>query len=460
MSDRSILELFDKQREFADAVFSGDYSYLCYGGAVGGGKSYVALALVIVLCRIFPGSRWAIVRKDLPTLKRNTIPTWEKIAPHPFVGTINRTEFTVKCSNGSEVIFFPETIDRDPELNRWRGLEVNGFILEEANELNEKSFSKAIERAGRWEVVGTQPPPLILLTCNPSDGWVKRLFYDAHSTGVIRAPFYYLPARITDNPHHDPKYLASLENLRTTDPDGYRRFVEGDWSAAEDPRRLIKYEWILNARSVEAVEGKRGLGVDVARYGDDDTTFCHGEGNRAYELERMSGNSITETTELAQARIVERSVDADQVKVDGVGLGAGVVDGLRSEGYLVVEVIGGAKPIPRDIEAEGARRLSVYTYKNLRTQLWWELREAFRLGEICLEIDDHLLVEDLTAPRYSVSGEKVLVIESKDETRKRIGRSPDAGDAVVYWHGDVPPQVFATDLSLDLDIGAQVPQWS
>jgi hypothetical protein len=65
---------FPKQQECIDAAFSGDYSFIVYGGAIRGGKTFALLALFILLSRIFPGSRWAIVRKDLPTIKKEPLP--------------------------------------------------------------------------------------------------------------------------------------------------------------------------------------------------------------------------------------------------------------------------------------------------------------------------------------------------------------------------------------------------
>jgi len=437
----TLVELFPKQREFSEAVFSGVYRFLLFGGAIRGGKTIVTLALIIILCRIYPGSRWAVVRKDLPTLRRNTIPSFERIRPKPFVGDINRSEWTARCTNGSEIIFFPESLRDDPELNRWRGLEVNGFLLEEANELSESSFNKSIERAGTWTVPGPkQPFPLVLLTCNPAKNYVRRIFYEPWKKKTLKAPFFYLPSRVADNPALTAEYLASLENLKTTDPVAYERFVKGNWEIADDPNQLIKFEWVENARkNVERNPGKRGLGVDVARYGDDDSTIAHREGNALVKLEHHHGLSIDRTADIVMARINEGPVDANLVNIDVVGLGAGVVDNCRRDGFAVVEVQSGGRAIERDLEETEDQ--SFFKFKNLRSQLWWEFREGLRKGEICLDVDDPKLVEDLTAPRYFISGDKVITVESKDEIKKRIGRSTDAGDAAVYAfarleHGD------------------------
>jgi len=413
-----------KQAEFAEAVFSGKFSYLLYGGAIRGGKTYAMLLLVLVLARMFKGSRWAVVRKDLPTIKRNTIPSFERIKPAGFCGEINRTDWYVDCANGSRIIFFPESAERDPELDRWKGLEVNGFALEEVNEIGEKSFSKAIERAGSWQCQDRQPPPLILATCNPTLNWVKRRWYDPHRKGTLQAPWYYLPAKVTDNPHLDAQYLASLETLRETDPAAYERFVLGSWESADEPDQLISYDWTLAAQNVERVDGRYSLGVDVARYGDDDSVLAHKKGNAILKLEYHHGLSLERLASMVSRRIVDIPVDSRNVFIDAVGIGAGVVDILSAQNHYPTEVISGAKAI----ETRG----DTFRFNNLRSQMWWHTREQLRRGLVCFEVDDPRLREDLTAPHYKVDGDRVVKVESKDQIKKRIGRSTDAADAVVY----------------------------
>lgn len=418
------IHLTPKQAEFANAVFSGRYRYLLYGGAIRGGKTYAMLLLVLAFCRIYPGSRWAIVRRDLPTLKRNTLPSFERVKPAGFCGEINRTDFYVDCANGSRIIFFPESAERDPDLDRWKGLEVNGFALEECNEISEKAFAKAIERAGSWICQGEQPPPLIMATCNPTLGWVKQRWYDPWRKGTLKPPWYYLPAKMTDNPHLPESYIKGVETLKETDPAAYARFVDGDWESADEPDQLIKYDWTLEAQNIERIEGKRVLGVDVARYGDDDSVLAHKVGNAITKLEYHHGLSLERLAAVVRSRIVNTPIDARNVMIDAVGIGAGVVDILKSQGFHVTEVISGAKAMES--------REQTFKFNNLRSQMWWHTRENLRHGQLCFEFDDPRLREDLTAPRYIITGDKVIKVESKDDIKKRIGRSTDAGDAVVY----------------------------
>ena len=235
-----VFRAYPKQAAYIRAALGGTYTRLCYGGGIRGGKTIAALNLIFALCRIYPGSRWAIVRRDLPTLRRNVLPAFNKFRPTSFVGRFHKDDWVARCANGSEILLFPEGITDDPELERWKGLEVNGFLLEEGPELHVRSWYKAIERAGSWRLAtGPQPPPLILVTCNPAPGWVKETFYDPWRAGRLKAPYFFVPATVDDNPAVavDPEtgewtpYRQSLETL----PERERqRFVYGDWSGVEE----------------------------------------------------------------------------------------------------------------------------------------------------------------------------------------------------------------------------------
>ena len=73
-------------------------------------------------------------------------------------------------------------------------------------------------------------------------------------------------------------------------------------------------------------------------------------------------------------------------------------------------------------------------FKNRRSEAWWKFREALdpnskSFQEIALPPDNELLA-DLTAPTFDVDTGGIF-IEPKDNIIKRLGRSPDCGDAVV-----------------------------
>lgn len=445
-----------KQVELMGLIAGGRYQYIGFGGAIRGTKTWGSLAALIALCRLYPGSRWAIVRQDLPTLRRNTIPSFNKLRSlaRNFVGEINQSVWTAQCMNGSELLFFPEGLERDPDLDRWKGLEVNGFLLEEANELSEKTFSKAIERAGSWFIPPSderpdpiQPLPLVLCTFNPAQNWVRRVFYDPWKSGTIEPPFYFLPTTIQDNPYAPESYKASLKNLP---PQEYKRFVLGDWESLDDPDQLIKVEWVYHAQNIEPDPlqlGHRRLGVDVARFGDDQTVFCMVNGNSMEFAKAFKDIPIDRIARMVTTYIGEPEVPVtpEDVHIDSVGVGGGVVDILRGPAHhmRVSEVVSGAKPVPRPG--------SFFKFANLRSQMWWEFREKLRCGLFSLpsEIDPKLL-GDLTTPRYEIKSDKVIFVETKEDIKERIGRSTDFGDALVYAAFDMPrrqPAVIAPSYS-------------
>lgn len=462
------LEVSPVQTKVFKAVMSGQYRYVGMGGGIRGTKTYGMLIVLIALCRMYPGSRWAIVRKDLQTLRRNTQPTLDKIrlTCARFVGELNQSDWTYTCANGSQIIFFGANEDRDPDLNRWRGLEVNGFLLEEANELEEKSFHKAIERAGAWIIPPTirhpnpnQPRPLILCTFNPCDNWPRHVFYEPYMDNTIGSPYFYQPATLADNPYASQEYRDSLKEGLPDEE--YRMFVLGDWGVVRDPRKLIQSQWILNATArpdgnngivcgVPAEYGQLYEGLDIARFGDDYTVFARRDGNALIELVAYKGMDLSDIPRIAANRIMEGNMIPSHMIVDAVGMGAGPADTLRGMKLDIKEFIAGAKMVERRTATEDETPLgsavakSFFKFDNLRSQAWWEFREKLRLGQVRLDVTHKMLVQDLLAVGYDIKADKTLVVDDKATIKEKTGRSTDFGDAVVQAYFDMawwkPPE--------------------
>lgn len=236
------MELSAKQSEAFELAVSGEKDVLLYGGAIRGGKTYWLLTTFCYLASTYAGSRWVIVRESLPTLKRTTLVSFGALLSeglNRYVKDFNRDTYTVTFQNDSQIIFMAESYDTDKELNRFRGLEINGAGCEEINELQEATFYKLIERTGTWLKAG-DVPSVILATCNPSQNWVKATFYDRWLNGTLPKNWSYIQAKITDNPYIPKKYLENLKaNMR---PIEYQKFVEGDWDAVESNNRFAT-EW-------------------------------------------------------------------------------------------------------------------------------------------------------------------------------------------------------------------------
>jgi hypothetical protein len=462
------LVLTDVQQIFLNAVLSGLYRDLGMGGGIRGTKTWSGFEALTVLAKMFPRSRSAIVRKDLPTIKRNTLPSFEKFRDtcSNFVGEVNRAQWVAPCANGSEILFFAESLQQDPDYNRWKGLEVNFFLLEESNELAEATKNKAIERAGSWIVPpnddgspAIQPPPLRLYTFNPCEEWPRGMFYEPYVAGTMPEGRFFLPATIADNPYASDEYRESLKDLPEAE---YRRFVLGEWGRLTDPNQLIKFEWITAAQEVEKVGGQAREAMDIGWYGDDPTVAIRWSGNALAEIEAHDHLDTTESAGLAAKRMHQHGIPPGEYRVDAVGLGAGTYDNLVRSGFPVIAFVAGAKAIDRRLEPgrnkQGKRAPeSIFTFADLRSQAWWEFREKLRLGMLRIgnppgtprdrwvAVTHPLLVQDLLAPRYEITGDKVIRVESKKSIKARLGRSTDYGDAAVMGEFDLPvnlPRVF------------------
>jgi hypothetical protein len=221
--------LFDpspKQDEFHTCALDPKYAFVLFGGAIRGGKTFGGLALLIALSKMYKESKWVVVRKDLPRLKKTTIPSFNKLAPENFIEHRNNSEHIITFNNGSQIIFFAENFSQDPEFDRFKGLEVNGFLFEEINECQEGALTKAFERAGS-HIISPMPKPLVIATCNPTQGWVKEKVYDPFHEGTLNPRWKYIQSKITDNPHIPEEYIQNLkDNMPYYE---YEVFVEGNW---------------------------------------------------------------------------------------------------------------------------------------------------------------------------------------------------------------------------------------
>lgn len=189
------------------------------------------MAILLLLCRFFPNSKWVVIRESVPTLKSTSLQTFKKILPTNFLKKSNETDHIYTFKNGSQIIFMAEDYARDKDFNRFLGLEVNGFLLEQIEELQEGLLQVCFMRAGRHKIDKMPPRPLVLCNMNPTLLWPKKRIYDPWTKNKLPADWFYLPAKIYDNPvlATDTSYMHNvtvhLDDLTK------QRMIDGDWTA-------------------------------------------------------------------------------------------------------------------------------------------------------------------------------------------------------------------------------------
>jgi len=188
-------------------------------------------------------------------------------------------------------------------------------------------------------------------------------------------------------------------------------------------------KWLDDARSRELMwtkDDQPEIGCDVARFGDDKTTIWDRIGPCVLGCDAYGKRDTMETVgwlvDHAEKLGKKFDVDAKQIriKVDDSVMGGGVTDRLRELEFRAIAVIAGENAIESD------------KYYRTYSELWFLARNVAKDGKLDLtRLDDESfrkLQTDLLAPHYKMQSDRLLRIESKDEVKKRIGRSPDYGD--------------------------------
>lgn len=167
------------------------------------------------------------------------------------------------------------------------------------------------------------------------------------------------------------------------------------------------------------------IGVDVARYGDDQSVICFRRGRDARTIPAIKLRNVDTMTLAAKVAECHRIYRPDAIFVDGTGVGGGVIDRLNQLGVPVTEVQFGAKA---DRSIPGQEQAA---YANKRAEMWGNLREWLKGG--CIK-DDPDLASDLTGVEYGYvlrDGRDAIILEKKSDMKKRGLSSPDEGDGLA-----------------------------
>ena len=220
-----------------------------YGGARGGGKSWMVRTKAILLSCRWAGIKILIMRQTYPELEQNHIRQLRKIIPRS-LATYNKTEKRFTFKNGSTIDF--QYCKNDGDLDRMQGSEYDVIFIDEATNFSEYQL-KAIAACCRGV---NNFPKRIYYTCNPGGqghGYIKRIFIDRkYNTGENPDDYSFTQALVQDNValmESDPEYIKNLEALP---PKLKRAWLEGAWDVFEgqffeefvdDPEHYEDRQW-------------------------------------------------------------------------------------------------------------------------------------------------------------------------------------------------------------------------
>ncbi len=267
----------------------------------------------------------------------------------------------------------------------------------------------------------------------------------------------YFPAGLKDNPYLNDDYRRRLNAL----PEPLRSaLLSGNWSAmlTDDAYQVFPRAWVkaAMARWVKRNVSPSIIGADIARGGDDKMVLSPRRDKWFDELHKYPGSMITSGAkgtkpilELLETKGLAKRTDKDieyrddgfslpvveskiPVKIDVIGIGSSVYDTCRTQGINGIGVNFSEKSAATD-------KSEIQSFINKRAEYYWSLREALdpdENSEVALPPDPEL-ESDLCSVRWQPMSNGIK-IESKEEIKKRIGRSPDCADAVVLAWGGAP----------------------
>lgn len=420
-------EATDRQDEALKLLAVPEDTELMFGGAKGGGKSYFGCAWSFLQARDIAKALGIKKRKNpIPVafmgrkiaknFRETTLETWKKIIP--------QNAYEIR-GNGSEIVIDDTTkimiggLDHTETVNKFNSAELFYFFIDQAEETTKQDIA-VLRGALRATFNGKRVAYKGLFTANPAVCWLKEEFID---NPTARRKF--VQSLPSDNPYLPANYAQTLTDAFGFRPELLAAYLHGDWNQSDMPNQVIQSRWIEQAKRTSRITDTsfRFIACDPARFGDDEAValvmqaakiaghkvmpFCNTK-QLAYELARLS-------KENGNCAVVVESTGGD--------IGAGVIDELRSLGIeVIVFCPNGASVKPNE-------------FYNMRAEAWWNAAKLFSEGRVFIDptYDRSFMTRlesQLCSLTYEFRNGKIL-IESKEDQKKRIGCSPDRADAFV-----------------------------
>lgn len=297
---------------------------------------------------------------------------------------------------------------------------------------------EAVFEAAAGSMSGHSAVTLLLGNPTRSSGF----FFDTHNR--LSGEWTTFRVSCVDSPRVSEEYVKEMQTRYGDESNAYRIRVLGEFPRSDDDT-MIPMELIDGARQRDVTHNRFApvvWGLDVARFGSDNSALCKRQANAVIEKIRIWKNlDLMQLTGavVAEYEALEDGDRPSEILVDSIGLGAGVVDRLIELGLPA-----------RGINVSESPSFGTQ-YRNLRAELWAKAK-AWLERRDCFLPNDERLISELATVRYKFASNGKLQIESKDDIRRRGLPSPDVADAFVL--------TFAGDAAVGLHGAAVGARWS
>jgi hypothetical protein len=272
----------------------------------------------------------------------------------------------------------------------------------------------------------------LLMCANPTR--TTGTFYDSHN----RDRGMYKCHRVSslDSTRTNKENIAAFIRKYGEHSNVVKVRVYGDFPAQEDdvflPLPLIE-QTVVNEIDTEKIY-KITMGVDVARYGDDETIIATNVGGIIDIPVVRHGQSLMTTVGdivMQYKRLIKEYPNYKgviTVNIDDTGLGGGVTD--RLEEVKIEERLRRLEIVPVNFGSKPPQDGSEDRYQDISTYMWATLKTLMENKEVSIANDEELVAQ-LSVRKYSITSTGKIMLESKKAMKDRGIKSPDRGDAVV-----------------------------
>tara|TARA_Y100000114_G_scaffold154151_1_gene175597 strand:+ start:961 stop:2337 length:1377 start_codon:yes stop_codon:yes gene_type:complete len=335
---------------------------------------------------------------------------WIKELPSPLRNLLEMKSDRIELAASPTEAFISARTSRSESPESLAGVHAEHVLLvvDEASGVPESVFEAAY-----GSMSGKNATTILLGNPTRSSGY----FFETHTR--LRDSWWTKKVSCEDSHLVSEDFIQEMEVKYGADSNAMRVRCYGEFPTAEDDT-LISLHAVEQAskRTVEQPEGTAVVwGLDVARYGDDASVLCIRKNRHLVSLHSWKKLSLMELSGRVLDLLNSADEPPDEILVDSIGLGAGVLDRLRELDIPARGVNVSESPAMAD------------RYANLRAELW-DLTKSWFGEEVQIPNDDSLIA-DLTAPRYFFNSSGKMIVESKAETKKRLGRSTDFADSLV-----------------------------
>lgn len=394
-------------KPFQDKFLFSEVRYPALIAGIGTGKTYMLLLKIWRFCETYPNTLALIVRKEYTDLRDSTLKDFER-----YFGVTSDSNKEYHFANGSVIMF-----RHGGELNVLKNINLTIVGVEQAEEFDtDETFTYLRDRLRRDNAPYRQ---LCIIGNTRGHNWIWRLWKNNPQVG-----YDLTEATTFENSDNLPDdFIEDLKRMEKESPNHYRQYVANSWEEVEADDYLFTWDLLQQSMHLNLPDKSihRVMGIDVARFGGDETVFTiiENKGISLWEQIFIEGHRSKDLMwTVGRAIDLRREFKIGLVVVDDDGVGGGVVDRLRESNIQVVDFKGAEKP--KDEEQFG----------NRRAEGFFKLREMITNGYLKI-FNNHELLDQLLTIRYKYTSKGTKLMISKDEMRKEGIKSPDKADALM-----------------------------